>query len=150
MPTPRIMTLVLLGAVASLLIPIATYLATRFSPPLNSNEQAVLAFTPTPTGLTPRTWKMVDAICPVSTSFPGSSYPSVATTLNKLPASIVSFANSNPVISFILQGTTNNMAIIDGVVVQEGSSFSGGRVSRIEQNRILVENKKGKKWLSME
>jgi hypothetical protein len=146
MTIPRIMTLVLLGAVASLLIPIATYLATRFSPPLNRDEQAVLAFTPAPTGLPSRTWKPVDAICPVTNSFPGAANHSGATTLNPVPMSI----NSKPLISFILQGTTSNMAIIDGAVVQEGSSFSGGRVTRIEQNRILVENKKGKKWLSME
>lgn len=146
----RIMALAITGAVASIIIPVATYLTTRFSPPLNAREQAVLAFTPTQTALIPKTWRTVEITCPVS-ALPGNSTIASSSPLgNTLSVRSAPAATARSTISFILQGATGNMAIIDGIVVKEGSSFKGGRVTRIEQNRIQLEGKKGKKWLLMD
>lgn len=144
----RLVNMALAGALACLFIPLGIYRMARFSPQLTGDERAVLEFTPAAAGLASSTWQPANLACPVSNvaESGASGKPAMAAKGLTEPRMI----RNRPVISFILRDETGGMAIVDGVVVKEGSSFSGGRIVRIESNRILLENKKGKQWLSME
>ena len=145
----RFVHLALAGALACLIIPMVVYSLTSFSPQLTGDERAVLEFAPANATLAPRTWHPVSLSCPVSTvaAIAPASPRQIALVKEKTRTRVT---RVHPDISFILHDDTGGMAIVDGVVVKEGSSFNGGRITRIESNRLLLENKKGKQWLSME
>lgn len=52
-------------------------------------------------------------------------------------------------LSLIVIGLKNRMAILNGVVVREGDSINDIKVSKIEPDRVLLENKTIK-WVAME
>ena len=140
------MKFIIAGLIAAILIPLATYHYARFAPQYNNSEKMLLAFTPPPAGLTLKTWETVNKNCPVNMR-PGSNIKeapvsSLAAQLPMQPAAL-------PRVSFILFGPGSNMAIVNGIVVKEGNRLKEWRIERIEQNRLLIAGKKGKKWLTI-
>ena len=145
MKESRIMQHALLGAVAALAVPVIAYMTIHFTPVLNAQEGEVLAFADEPLSLKTRKWKTINRTCPVSSknTFSGDM-PNIGSSaaVNRELA-----GDKLPVISFVLHGDETRMAVIDGYVLKEGNTFNGWRVIRIEQKRVQLENKKGKKWI---
>jgi hypothetical protein len=143
----------LLGSIAALAIPLIAYMTIHFTPVLNAQERKIISFAGTPLALQIRGWKTVSRTSPVTaiTSLPPvvtASSPFAA--VNRAGYGVVTAADSKiPEISFILYGSDNRMAVVDGYVLKEGNSFNGWLVKSIEQKRILLENRKGKKWISI-
>ncbi|HXE96015.1 MAG TPA: hypothetical protein VN642_06400 [Dongiaceae bacterium] len=151
MKLPRIMLYALLGTFAALAIPVIAYMKIHFSPVQSPQEKEVLAFAATPLSLHTRAYKEMKRSCPVSSDpgktsvMPGPPSPGKP---GQQPRGVKPAAgNTLPVISFILNGDETPMAVIDGHVLKVGNSFGGWRVLRIEQKRVLLENRKVKKWL---
>ncbi len=53
-------------------------------------------------------------------------------------------------VSFILINGGRKMAIINGMVVNEGDVFNQNRVAKIEKNRVLIKDKKGERWIRID
>jgi hypothetical protein len=152
MTLPRIMQYALLGAIAALAIPLVAYMTIHFTPVLNAQEREVIAFVSTPLSLQIRGWKAVNRTCPVAAITgltPVIPAPSPFASVNRAGYNGVTADSKIPEISFILHGNDTRMAIVDGYVLKEGNSFNGWRVMSIEQKRVLLENKKGGKWISI-
>lgn len=151
MKLPRIMLYALMGIFAGLVIPAVVYLKVRFSPEQNVQEKEVSGFMAAPLSLHTRGHLATNRPSPVSSAgsapqaMPGRQTPTPAI---RKPNGLGADINDRlPVISFILQGNGTPMAVIDGYVLKVGNSFEGWRVLRIEQKRVLLENRKVKKWI---
>ncbi len=142
---------VIAGAAAAIILPLIVYMLLHFKPPLTATEKTVLTFTPPVPGLTPRVWKSASSSCPVNPAANRSIKlkPADAESKTAQTAIIPPRMEEDLRVSFILHGTGKNMAIINGNVLKEGNTFNGWRVIRIEQNRLLIAGKKGKKWLTL-
>jgi len=57
--------------------------------------------------------------------------------------------DSKEELSLIVIGSRNRLAILNGVVVREGDSFNGIKVSKIEPDRVLLADKTIK-WVSID
>lgn len=53
-------------------------------------------------------------------------------------------------VSLILINGRRKMAIINGVVVNEGDTVNQKKVAKIEKNRVLIKDKKGERWIGVE
>lgn len=52
--------------------------------------------------------------------------------------------------SFILINGGRRIAIINGMVVNEGDIVNQNKVAKIEKNRVLIKDKKGERWIMVE
>jgi hypothetical protein len=52
-----------------------------------------------------------------------------------------------PTVSLVLVRDQKKLAIIDGIVVNEGDRIQAGQVQRIESRGVLIRAKEGEKWL---
>ena len=147
---PKNILIAILITVAGISIPIATYYFLRFPDNLNSDEKSVYNFTPSPLQLSPKTWQNRTHISPLSETFEKSSEKAALLSLTEqkqpAPQSII----SEPLISFILQESGKSMAILDGFVVREGDSVHGWRIAKIESNRVLLNGKRGSRWIKID
>ncbi len=67
-----------------------------------------------------------------------------------IPKAKVSYIDYNEnILSLIVVGDSDRMAIINGQVVKEGDSLKGMKIQKIEPKRVLVKNKTAK-WLYLE
>jgi hypothetical protein len=53
-------------------------------------------------------------------------------------------------VSFILINNSRKMAIINGIVVKEGDLINKSKVERIEKNRVLIKDERGRRWIRIE
>lgn len=53
-------------------------------------------------------------------------------------------------VTFILTKKDRKMAIINGIVVKEGDMINGGKVVKIQKNRVLLQDGEGDRWLSID
>lgn len=151
MKLPRIILYALMGTFAGLAIPATVYLKVHFSPEQNVQEKEVSGFVAAPLSLHTRGYITTNRTSPVSSAgsapqaMPGQQSPAPASRKPSGPKADTD--DRMPAISFILQGGGTPMAVIDGYVLKEGNSFEGWCVLRIEQKRVLLENRKVKKWI---
>jgi len=139
----------LAACVAAVLTPVAVFMLVRFPLKLNQDEKTMVSFTPAPVSLNARTWKEVALPCPV-TATPLTSATAVATAAS-LASSTSMRPDPGPHLSFILySGAARDIAILDGHLLHAGQQIRGTRVVRIEQTRVQIEDRKGKRWLTLE
>ena len=150
MNLPRIMLYALLGIVAGIAIPVIAYMTIHFSPALSAQEKEIFSFVSTPLSIHTRGWKPVHRTCPVSSDAGVTGATPMADTDKGLFNKKNEASGRLPGVSFILYGDKTHMAVIDGYVLNEGNSFDGWHVLRIEQKRVLLESKKDKKWISID
>lgn len=53
-------------------------------------------------------------------------------------------------LSFILINGGRKMAIINGVVVNEGDTVNQKKVAKIERKRVLIKDERGERWIRVE
>ncbi len=53
-------------------------------------------------------------------------------------------------VSFILINGGRRMAIINGVVVNEGDTVNQKKVAKIEKNRVLIKDERGERWIRVD
>lgn len=53
-------------------------------------------------------------------------------------------------VSLILINGGRKMAIINGVVVNEGDTVNQKKVAKIERKRVLIKDRKGERWIRVE
>jgi len=132
----------------AVLIPVMVFIFVSFPLKLNPAERTLLSFSPTPVTLSPRSWKEVSLTCPVTAgSAPAATV--VAAEAGSLKATAL--YEPDPLLTFILyDGTYRDIAILDGQLLHQGQQIRGMRLVKIEQKRVMIQNQKGKRWLTME
>lgn len=136
-----------LGAcMAAVLVPVLVFMFVRFPLKMSQDEMTLLAFNPLPLNLTTRKWKERDAPCPVAAA--ASTGTAKAEESDSAKAVLT---EPDPLLSFILYGGTNgDIAILDGHLLHKGQRLKNMRVVKIEQKRVQIADRKGKRWLTME
>lgn len=145
----RTIILAALGVLTGLAIPLLVYQQVRFSPPLKEVERSVASFSPTVLVLPRKNWQTVHLATPVTLLPPTPATPPGGAGTPAPPAA-VPLAAPTPVVSFILHDDGKDMAIINGNVLKAGDSFQEWRVVRIERNRVLLSNRKGPLWITLQ
>jgi hypothetical protein len=136
-----------LAVIVSLVIPAVVYRKTGFKPELTAAEQAVVNFSPTQLQIDHTSWQQARLIPPVSTApQPVTAVTSTGQLPPKIPAAPPS---PPPSVSFILYDGVKSMAIINGSLVKTGDHLKDWRIERIERNRVLLQNRKGTIWLTL-
>lgn len=119
----------------------------KFKPYLSQTEQELLAFSHEKVQIIRRLPIEVPAInSPIEVAVSSKKgYPHI-------PLSDVAPQESEEEIkvSFILINSKRRMAIIDGMVVNEGDIFNQKKVAKIEKNRVLINDEKGERWIRIE
>lgn len=72
-------------------------------------------------------------------SYPGVPLASMSPPSGEMPGSV----------SFIMVNPSRRMAIVDGKLVSEGEVVGQRRVMKIEEGKVLIQDRKGKVWLSL-
>lgn len=130
-------------------LPFIIYRYVSFKPSFNAAEQAVARFAPAAQPMPQRTWQYAaTAPNPLGESF--SRPPAAATQQKRAVSAASSAVEPLPAVTFILQGNGRGMAIIDGTVVREGEKLRSWKVTRIERNRVLLEGRKGSRWVTLQ
>ena len=138
----------LAACMAALLIPVMVFMFVKFPLKLNPAERTLLSFTPSPVTLSARNWKDVSLSCPVTADAVATAKPS-ATEDASLKTAVLQ--EPDPLLTFILYGgTSRDVAILDGHLLHRGQQLRGIRLVKIEQKRVLIQTRKGKRWLTME
>jgi hypothetical protein len=139
----------LAACVAAVLIPVMVFMLLHFPPRLNQDEKTMVSFTPAPVSLNARSWKEVTLSCPVTAAILTSG-TAVATAVGPVPSGSI-LPDREPQLSFILySGTARDIAILDGHLLHAGQHIRGTRLVNIEQTRVQIEDRKGKRWLTLE
>lgn len=148
----RTIILAVVGSLAALLIPLLAYHQVRFSPKLKTIEQTMADYKPSPLTTPRKTWQSVALTTPVTippsaaSTTPLSGAAPVA--LQPFPAAVA--AAAVPTVSFILQDSGKDMAIINGNVLKTGDRYREWRVERIERARVLLIGRKGPLWIALQ
>jgi hypothetical protein len=139
----------LAACLAALLIPVMVFMLVKFPLKLNPAERTLLSFTPAPVTLSARNWKEVSLACPVTAAATGTVTSAAAEAAAQKAASVIH--EPDPLLTFILYGgSSRDVAILDGQLLHQGQQYKETRLVKIEQKRVLIENRKGKRWLTME
>lgn len=139
---------VALTTILSLVIPFFVYRKTSYKPDLNQTERMVVDFTPTTFEVVRKDWQPATLRLPLANGIPtvvptaGTAALSPAFLLPPPPA-------APPALSFVLQDGGKSTAIIGGSMVKTGDQIQGWTVERIERNRVLIRNRKGATWLTL-
>lgn len=145
----RDLTLALLGCLLALALPLGLYLKIIWKPALTEEERAVVEYTPTQFSISRSSWQEARLTPPLT---PAAPAPVVSST--QLPMAPVILPPPPPAappsLSFILQDGSSSMAIIGGSMVKTGNEVQGWTVERIERNRVLLRNRKGTIWLTLD
>lgn len=141
-------TIALAACLAALLIPVMVFMLVKFPLKLSPAEKTLLSFTPTPVTLNARSWKDVNPTCPVTAGTTGTATATEEDSSQKATGVVY---EPDPLLTFILYGgTSSDIAILDGHLLHQGQQIRGMRLVKIEQKRVLLANRKGKRWLTME
>lgn len=133
----------------AILIPLVLYRYVQFKPRFDQTEQAVAQFSPTAQKTSvQRSWHAAAvAINPLGAAAAppaNASQPKQVTQQQPKPHIVL------PTVTFILQSADKKMAIVDGTIVHEGELFRTWKIARIERNRVLLEGRKGTRWIHLE
>jgi hypothetical protein len=139
----------LAACVAAVLIPVMVFMLVHFPPRLNQDEKTMVSFTPAPVSLNARSWGDTTLFCPVTAAVLTSG-TTVATAASSVPSRSI-LPDREPHLSFILHsGTARDRAILDGHLLHTGQQIRGIRLVKIEPTRVQIEDRKGKRWLTLE
>lgn len=145
----RSLLLTTLAVLLSLIIPVVVYRKAVYKPALNQVERTVLAFKPARFEINRKEWQPVQ-VRPLFTPGIPSTTQSGSTTQSHQAALPPPPPSPPPTLSFILQDGGKSMAIIGGTMVKTGDQVKGWQVERIERNRVLLRNRKGATWLTLD
>ncbi len=135
------------GTVAAVLIPAAIFMYARFPLKLSRDEQTLLTFSPSPVSLQPRRWTATNPVCPVTAAIQQQS----VTEKNSAQTGSALSTEPDPLLTFILySGSKQDIAILNGHLLRQGQRSRGVRLVKIEQKRVLIEDRKGTRWLTMD
>lgn len=145
----RDLILVLAGCLLALGVPLGLYAKVVWKPALTEAERFVVDYTPVNFSVSRSTWQEVRLTPPLT---PGSAAPVVSLSQQSTaPVTLLPPPPAPPpALSFILQDGGSSMAIIGGSMVKTGSEVQGWTVERIERNRVLLRNRKGPLWLTLD
>ena len=151
-PLRRDLMLALAGCLLALGVPLGLYAKVVWKPALTEAERFVVDYTPVDFSVSRSTWQEVRLTPPLTA---GSAAPVVSLSQQSTaPAAPVTLLPPPPApppaLSFILQDGGSSMAIIGGSMVKTGSEVQGWTVERIERNRVLLRNRKGPLWLTLD
>ncbi len=136
--------LIVLAIAPFILIPAAGIIAMKINlePQLTPNELKVLEFTEDEIGLTERETSAIKTVLrsPMEIVTKETGAPLVTTEEDKIDLKI----------SMIVITKRGGMAIVNGMVVTVGDSVEGLKIARIEKNRILLNDNRGKRWIYIE
>ncbi len=144
--------IVLFATLVAIMIPILLFIFVKFEPRLSPAEKGLLNFNPNALNINYRSWKESNPPCPVSVIAAPELKPATSAAVEK-EASKSGIASVMPelTLTFILfSGTAKDTAIIDGHLLRQGQVRKGVRVIKVEQKKVLIEDKRGKRWLTME
>lgn len=83
---------------------------------------------------------------PGEKNYPDVPLASVSPPLASAPQPVKEMASG---VSFILVNPERKMAVVDGKMVYEGDMVGQKRVVRIDKSKVLLQDRKGKVWLSL-
>lgn len=137
--------LMILAIAPFILIPAAGIIAMKINlePQLTPNELKVLEFTEDEIGLTERETSAIKRAL--------RSPMEIVTKETEAP--LVTTKEEDKIdlkISMIVITKRGGMAIVNGMVVSVGDSVEGLKIARIEKNRILLDDNRGKRWIYIE
>ena len=139
--------------VIALIVPALTFFTVKFPLKQTPDERSLLAFSPTPVTLSPRTWRETSRNCPVTASRLALERQAVSASLT---AHTLKQSGPDPLqlpqLTFILYegNAKKDTAILDGHLLRQGNSLNGWHLIKIEQKRVQLAGRKGTQWLSME
>lgn len=140
----RTVILGILACIASLLIPVVIFLQTAFRPELSEAERTVANFSPAQFDVATKSWQPTALRLPVTRGMQPAGITAAPNTVRTPPPVPL------PTLSFVLQDGSKSMAVIGGNMAKVGSEVCGWTVIKIEQNRVLLRNRKGTRWLKMD
>ncbi len=138
---------VALATILSLVIPFVVYRKTVYKPELNQVERTAVDFVPSKFETVRKDWQPVRLKLPLASgtlATPTAGTAAQSTALLPPPPPALP-----PTLSFVLQDGGKSMAIIGGSMVKTGDQVKGWTVERIERNRVLLRNRKGATWLTL-
>jgi hypothetical protein len=145
----RDLALALTGCLLALGLPVGLYVKLVWKPALTEAERFVVDYTPASFSISRSTWQEVRLTPPLT---PGAATP--VASLAPQPAAPAALPPPPPAppptLSFILQDGGSSTAIVNGSMVKAGSEVQGWTVERIERNRVLLRNRKGPLWLTLD
>lgn len=135
--------------IAAVLVPVLVFSFVSFPLKLNRDEKELLNFSPIKISLQARNWKELNAVCPVTADSRHQTGQSA--TEKGVLQKLVAVAEPDPQLTFILySNSSRDIAILDGRLLHQGQRLKEIRLVRIEQKRVQIEDRKGKRWLTME
>lgn len=142
-------TLALTAGIVSVLAPVLVYTFVNLPLKLSPDEKELLNFNPVTINLQARKWSDANAVCPVTVG--NLQQTGQAATEQSVLQKAVAVTEPEPHLSFILfSNSSRDIAILDGRLLRQGQKSKGVRLLRIEQKRVYIEDRKGKRWLTME
>lgn len=146
------MLIALVATVLAVALPSLIYRYIKLQQKLTPEEQTVLGFNYTPLQFAPKVWQNATYNMPLSpealtgnaATLPSPQNSPSQTTKPPIPTQIL------PKLTFILQNSGRNMAILDGSVANAGISVNGWKVIKIETDRVLVQARGKSRWITME
>lgn len=137
----------IIASSAALIIPVAVFMGLGFPLKLTPAEKSLVSFSPTPVPIKTRVWQNVNVTCPVKAIPPSSA---IVNKENSATVQAIALPKPDPQLSFILySGTAKDIVILDGHLFRQGQHAHGLHILKIEQKRVQIEDKKGKRWLTM-
>ncbi|MCL4455999.1 MAG: hypothetical protein M1147_02645 [Nitrospirae bacterium] len=120
----------------------------KFKPFLSPVEKQILAFSHQKTKIVHRQPVLVPSLAnPISHEVPKVAFPKVP--LDKIALPPEAKAEEKKV-SLILINGGRKIAIINGIIVNEGDSIDSMRVEKIEKGRVLLKDRMWAKWIKIE
>lgn len=148
MTISRMQLAIIVTLALSLLLPIALDRRLRFEQQLSPAELAISRFTPAPPAVPPQRLWQQGTLVPNPLGTPPQPAGKPPQAVAATPAAVVQ--ERLPAVSLIVQGDGRPTAILDGTLVREGETVRSWRIARIERNRVLLEGRKGTRWIHLD
>jgi hypothetical protein len=143
--------LALTAGIVALIIPVVAFLSIRFPLKLSTQEQELINFKPISFSIHTRDWNTPLSECPLTAHNAHTLPNTTSHSPSPLHTGLAAITMPDPIVTFILHGTGNrDLAILDGRLLRKGQQMDGIRLVNIEQKRVQIVDRKGKKWLSLE
>ncbi|HAK88648.1 MAG TPA: hypothetical protein DHV16_07570 [Nitrospiraceae bacterium] len=142
--------LVLISAAPLIAIALGVVISSsaKFKPFMSPGEKQILAFYHQKTKISFKQPAPVPSLAnPISLEAPKVAFPKVP--LDKMAPPPEAKAEEKKV-SLILINGGRKIAIINGIIVNEGDSIDSMRVEKIERGRVLLKDKMWAKWIKIE
>jgi|GEM_PF-2428149 hypothetical protein len=144
--------LLFFATLIAIIIPLLLFAFVKFPLRLTPAEKVLVNFNSNPLHIEYRNWKERNLRCPVSVVEAPELKPAISAKIENVAAkSGIASVMPEPTLTFILfSGNDKDTAIIDGHLLKQGQARKGIRVIKVEQKKVLIEDKRGKRWLTME